>query len=68
MEENRDAGRPLIKREKGQEHIGGLDRSDFRDFDKPRKCAFKKRKIESTKQSRGQPKYAYENGRDDRQT
>ena len=66
MKEGREAGRSLMKRERkvqGQErilaeHLDGLERNDFCDFDKPRKRACQKGKIESNKQSkeRGQPK------------
>ena len=65
-EEGREAGRSLIERERkvqGQEqilveHLDGLERSDFCDFDKPRKRAYQKGKIESNEQNKegGQPK------------
>ena len=55
-----------MKREKsteGQEwilveHLDGLKRNDFCDFDKPRKRSYQKGKIESNEQSKegGQPK------------
>ena len=40
------------------EHLDGLERNDFSDFDKPRKRVYQKRKIESNEQSKeeGQPK------------
>ena len=48
-----------MKREKVQgqkqilaEHLDGLERSDFGDFDQPRKHAYYKGKIESNKQSK----------------
>ena len=63
MEEGREVGRSLMKREKvqGQEqilakHLDGLERNDFCDFEKPRKCACQKGKIESNEQSKeGRP-------------
>ena len=54
-----------MKREKVQgqerilaEHLDGLKRNDVCDFDKPRKRAYQKGKIESNEQSKdgGQPK------------
>ena len=65
MEEGRKAGRSLMKKRKVQgyerilgEHLDGLERSGFYDFDKPRKRVYQKRKIESNEQSKegGQPK------------
>ena len=51
------------RRKQGQErilveHFDGLERNDFCDFDKPRKRAYPKGKIESNEQSKegGQPK------------
>ena len=40
------------------EHLNGLEGNDFCDFDKPRKHAYQKGKIESNEQSKkgGQPK------------
>ena len=35
------------------EHLDGLKRNDFCDFDKPRKRAYQKGKIESNEQSKG---------------
>ena len=64
-EEGREAGRSSMKREKstGQEriiaeHLDGLGKNDFCDFDKSRKYAYQKRKIESHDQSKegDQPK------------
>ena len=59
MKESSEAGRSLIKREKStgherilEEHLDGLERSDFCDFDKPRKRAYQKGKIRSNEQSR----------------
>ena len=54
-----------MKREKEQDqerilagHLDGLERSEFCDFDKPRKRAYQKGKIEFNEQSKegGQPK------------
>ena len=63
-EEGTEAGRSLMKRKvQGQErilaeHLDVLERNDFCDFDKPRKRACQKGKIESNEQSKqgGQPK------------
>ena len=60
-EEGREAGRSLMKREKStgpKTDPCGLESNDFRDFDKPRKRAHQKGKIESNEQSKegGQPK------------
>ena len=62
-EEDREAGRSLIKTDPGQEqifaeHLDGLERSDFCDFDKLRKRTCQKAKIESNEQSKegGRPK------------
>ena len=46
------------------EHPDGLDRNDFYDFDKPRKRAYQKGKIESSEQSKeeGQPNEFMEKG------
>ena len=47
-----------MKREKstGAEHLDGLERNDFCDFSKPRKCAYQKGKFESNEQSKeGRP-------------
>ena len=64
-EERREAGKLLMKKEKSTgprtdlaEHLDGLERNDFCDFDKPRKRACQKGKIESNEQSKegGQPK------------
>ena len=62
----RQRGRKIINEERkaqGQErilaeHLGGLERNDFCDFDKPPKHAYQKGKIESNEQSKegGQPK------------
>ena len=66
-----------MKREKstGQErilaeHLDGLERSGFCDFDKPHKRAYQKEKIESNEQSkeRGQLKLVCGKGRDARQS
>ena len=40
------------------EHLDGLERNDFCDFDTPRKCAYHKGKIESNEQRKeeGSPK------------
>ena len=63
--EGREEGKSLIKREKvhGQErilaeHLDGLKRNDFCDFDKPRKRSYQKGKTESNEQNKegGQPK------------
>ena len=62
----RKAGRSLMKREKVQdqerilaEHLDGLERSDFCNFEKPHKHVYQKGKIESNEQSKkeDQPKY-----------
>ena len=52
-----------MRKEQGQErilaeHLDELERSDFCDFDKPRKLAYQKGKIESNELSKkgGQPK------------
>ena len=37
------------------EHLDGLQRSDFCDFDKPQKRAYQKGKIESNEQSKVRP-------------
>ena len=52
------------------EHLDGLKKNDFCDFDKPQKRAYQKGKIESNEQSKkgGQPKSVYEKGRDARQS
>ena len=65
-EEDRDAGRSLMKREtklQGQEqipaeHLDGLERNDFCDFERAQKGAYQKEKIKSNEQSKegGQPK------------
>ena len=66
-----------MKREKstGQkwilaEHLDGLERKGFCDFDKPQKRAYQKEKIESNEQSKegGQPKPVCEKGRNARQS
>ena len=77
-EEGREAGRSLMKREKkvqGQErmlaeHLDGLERSGFCDFDKSNKRAYQKGKIKSNEQSKegGQPKKACGKERDARQS
>ena len=58
-EEGRKAKRLLMKKEKSTgprtnlvEHLDGLERNDFCDFDKPRKCGYHKGKIECNKQSK----------------
>ena len=65
MVESREAGRSLIKKEKSAgrrtdfcENLDGLERSDFCDFDKSRKRACQKGKMESKEQSKegDQPK------------
>ena len=65
MEEGREAGKPLMKREKIQsqerilaKHHDGLERNEFCDFDKPCKRVYQKGKIEPNEQSKegGQPK------------
>ena len=40
------------------EHLDGLEKNDFCDFDKPQKRAYQKEKIESNEQTKegGQPK------------
>ena len=64
-EEGRKGGRSFTKKEKSTgprtdpaEHLDGLERNDFYHFDKPRKRAYHKGKIESNEQSKegGQPK------------
>ena len=47
------------------EHIDGLEMSDFCEFEKPRKRAYQKEKIESNKQSKegGEPKLVCGKGR-----
>ena len=62
MQEGRGAKKSLTKRkkERGQErifteHFGGIERSDFCDFEKPRPRACQKRKIDFGKEG-GQPK------------
>ena len=58
MEDGREAGKSLMKRgrkEQGQErilaeHLDGLERSGFCNFDKPCKRAYQKGKIESNEQ------------------
>ena len=52
------------------EHLDGLEMNDFCDFDKPRKRAYQKGKIESNEQSKvgGQPKWVDGNGQDARQS
>ena len=52
------------------EHLDGLERNDFCDFDKPQKRAYQKEKIESNEQSKegGQAKSVCEKGRDARQS
>ena len=59
MEVGGDAGRLLMKRETSTgrqrilaQHLGRLERSDFCNFEKPRKRAYQKRKIESNEQSK----------------
>ena len=59
----------LERKEQGQErilaeHLNGLERNGFCDFDKPRKHAYYKGKIESNKQSKegGQLKRVMEKG------
>ena len=51
------------RKEQGQErilaeHLDGIERNGFCDFDKPRKRAYQKGKVESIEQSKegGQPK------------
>ena len=64
-EEGRETVRSLMKKEKStgqerilEEHLDGIERNDFCDFDKPRKRAYQKKKIKSNEQSKegGQPK------------
>ena len=52
------------------EHLSGLERSGFCDFDKPQKRTYQKEKIESNEQSKdgGQPKSVCGKGRDARQS
>ena len=52
------------------EHLDGLERNDFSDFDKPRKRAYQKGMIESKEQSKegGRPKQVCGKGRDARQS
>ena len=77
MEEGREAGRSLMKREKSTsqkrilaEYLDELERNGFCDFDKPRKRAYQKEKIKSNEQSKegGQPKEVCGKGRDARQS
>ena len=63
------------RKERGQErilveHLDGLERSSFCDFDKPRKRAYQKGKIESNELSKegGQPKSVGEKEPDARQS
>ena len=66
MEGGREAGRSLMKKDRkvqGQkrilaEHLDRLEKNDFCDFDKPRKRACQKIKIESNEQrnEESQPK------------
>ena len=66
MEEGREAGRSLMKRERkvqGQErilakHLDELERNDFCDFNNPRQRSYQKGKSESNEQSKegGHPK------------
>ena len=61
-EEDREAGKSLMKTEKSTrprtDPYNGLERNDFCDFDKPRKRAYQKGKTEPNEQSKkgGQPK------------
>ena len=52
------------------EHLDGLQRNNFCDFDKPQKCTYQKEKIESNKQSKegGQLKAVCGKGQDARQS
>ena len=52
------------------EHLDGLERNDFCDFERPHKRAYQKGKIESNEQSKdgGQPKLVCGKGRDARQS
>ena len=52
------------------EHFGRLKRNDFYDFDRPRKCAYQKGKIEANEQSKegGQLKSVCGKGLDARQS
>ena len=49
-----------------EEHLDGLEKNDFCDFEKPGKRACQKGKIESNEQSKeeGPPKQAFEKERD----
>ena len=53
-----------------EEHLDGLERSDFCDFERPHKRAYQKGKIESIEQSKegGQPKSVCGKGQDARQS
>ena len=52
------------------EHLDGLERNDFCDFDKPQKRAYQKGKIESNEQNKegSQPKSVCGKERDARQS
>ena len=57
MDKGREAGRSLMKKVLGQErilteHLDGLERNGFYDFEKSHKRAYQKGKIESNEQSR----------------
>ena len=52
------------------EHLDGLERDDFCDFDRPQKRTYQKGKIESNEQNKegGQPKSVCGKGQDARQS
>ena len=75
----RQRGRKIINEEREKywaqerilaEHLDGLERIDFCDFDEPHKRAYQKEKIESNEQSKeeGQPKSVCGKGPDARQS